>query len=285
MKVVLVSAPETGPDNSGGYTFAVMENILQLSKTAENMVVAYDWAGSSNVFPDDQTNFDMIFKKDQADQASNSGDLTLFKKWCAAPSDAAKEEALKEITPLVKSTRWFAAYCGAVKNTIKVYCQKKEDVLLVCIEGGPITRVEAAEMPRLREEAMADLKELGVSQPSIEICNVRTFQEFEQLVEKESLFKISKDASIEERAIAQELLVLLQNVDGRHLTDGKLHIKCGNLAEAFACFEMVVKAPQSTHTPEILAKAKLLLAYTRTKQVSLSVASVLSTLDQYILGK
>jgi hypothetical protein len=267
MKVVLmVSAPETGPDNSGGYTFAVMENILQLSKTAENMVVAYDWAGSSNVFPDDQTNFDMIFK----DQASNSGDLTLFKKWCAAPSYAAKEEALKEIAPLVKGTRWFAAYCGAVKNTIKVYCQKKEDVLLVCIEGGPITRVEAAEMPRLREEAIADLKKLGVSQPSIEICNVRTFQEFEQLVEKESLFKISKEANIEERAVAQELLVLLQNVDGHHLTDGKLHVKGGNLAQARACFEMIVQAPQAT-PPEIFTKAKLLLAYTCTKQVSLKV--------------
>jgi hypothetical protein len=170
----------------------------------------------------------------------------------------------------VKSTRWFAAYCGAVKNTIKVYCQKKEDVLLVCIEGGPITRVEAAEMPRLREEAIADLKKLGVSQPSIEICNVRTFQEFEQLVEKESLFKISKEANMEERAVAQELLVLLQNVDGHHLTDGKLHIKGGNLAQARACFEMIVQAPQAT-SPEIFTKAKLLLAYTCTKQVSLKV--------------
>jgi hypothetical protein len=68
------------------------------------------------------------------------------------------------------------------------------------------------------------------------------------------------------------------------LTDGKLHIKCGNLAEACACFEMVVQASQSkgeVAAPQILAKAKLLLAYTRTKQVSLSVASVLSTLDQY----
>jgi hypothetical protein len=74
--VLMVSAPETGPDNSGGYTFPVMENILQLSKTAENMVVAYDWAGSSNVFPEDQANFDMVFK----DQASSFGNLSLLKK-------------------------------------------------------------------------------------------------------------------------------------------------------------------------------------------------------------
>jgi tetratricopeptide (TPR) repeat protein len=251
--VLMVSAPETGPDGIGGFTFPVMEKILQLSKTAKNMVVAYDWAGSSNKFPDDQAKFDMIFEDTSND--------SLFKKWCSAPNDAAKEEVLKEIAPLVKSTRWFAAYCGAVKNTIKVYCQKEEDVLLVCIVGGPITRVEAAEMPRLRKEAMADLEKLGVLTPSIEICNVATFQKFEQLVKKESLFEIRRETDIEDQALAKELLLLLQSAADRNLNEGQQHIKSGNLQEAKGCFEQVTHAPKGV-SPEDLALTKLLLAYT-----------------------
>jgi hypothetical protein len=135
--VLMVSAPETGPDGSGGFSFPVMKSISKLSQADENMVVAYDWAGSSNVFPEDKRKFDMIFEE----PTSGKGNNTLFKKWCDAPNKLVKEKALEEITSLVKDTRWFAAYCGAVKNTIKVFCQKNEEVLLVCIEGGPITRV------------------------------------------------------------------------------------------------------------------------------------------------
>jgi tetratricopeptide (TPR) repeat protein/predicted Ser/Thr protein kinase len=255
--VLMVSSPETGPDGSGSFTFPVMEKILQLSKTAKNMVVAYDWEGSSNAFSDDQAKFDMIFK--------DASSISLFKKWCSA-ADGAKDEVLKEIAPLVKDTRWFASYCGAVKSTIKVYCQKEEEVLLVCIEGGPITRVEAAEMPRLRKEAIVDLEKLGILTPSIAIRNVRSFQEFEQLVENESLFEISKEASIEEGALTEVLnALILDNPHHSSFLKGRQHIKAGNLVEAKECFHLLVTQQASGMLPKELANAKLLLVYTTYK--------------------
>jgi hypothetical protein len=187
------------------------------------MVVAYDWAGSSNAFPDDKQKFDMIFDE----STSGPGNQTLFKKWCDAPNNLAKEEALNKIASLVKDTKWFATYCGAVKNTIKVFCQKNEEVLLVCIEGGPITRVEAAEMPRLREEAMSDLQKLGVPSPSIEIRNVATFQEFEQLVESDrwqnSVLSIAQK-SAEDKALEDVVLALIENAQNAKLAEGRQHI-------------------------------------------------------------
>jgi tetratricopeptide (TPR) repeat protein len=240
-----------------------MASILQMSKTAENMVVAYayDWAGSSNAFPDDKAKFDRIFEEQPT---RDSSDCTLFKKWCDASSAAAKEEVLKEIAPLVKDTRWFAAYCGAVKNSIKIYCQQNEAVLLVCIEGGPITRVEAAEMPRLREEAMADLRELGVLTPSIEICSVSTFQEFEELVENKSIFEIIRAANVEEKALTEDMNTLLDNSHHTMLLEGQHHIKAGNLVEAKECFKLVTQQA-SELLPKELANAKLLLTYTTYK--------------------
>jgi tetratricopeptide (TPR) repeat protein len=267
--VLMVSAPENGPDGSGGFSFPMMKSILELSQTAENMVVAYDWAGSGNAFSDDTQKWDMIFgeptsgKRHESILADNTGpNHTLYKKWYAAPNDLAKAKVLNEIESLVKDTKWFAAYCGAVKHAIRLYCQNGAEVLLVCIEGGPVTRVEAAEMPRLREEAMSDLQKVGFQSPSIEICSVATFQEFEQLVENESLFVTSKEqASVEDKALADEILALLENAQNAKLTEGRHHTKAGNLHEALGCFSQVIGAPTSV-SPQDLDKAKVLRVYT-----------------------
>jgi hypothetical protein len=177
-EVVMVAAPNMGPDGSGGFTFPVFERILQLSKEAKNMVIATD-VRMSNSNPDDKEYWDQ--------------EQSCYKRWCDASSAAAKEEVVQELLTLLRRTRWFAGECAAIKSTIKVYCQQKKALLLVCIEGGPFTNATIREVPRLREEAMTELRNLGVFTPSIEICNLRTFQDFEQLVKRESLLEMHKE--------------------------------------------------------------------------------------------
>ena len=57
----------------------------------------------------------------------------------------------------VQRTRWWYGYCTAVKRCISLEAQNFEGLLeLICIEGGPITAMEAEEVPRLLVEAAHD---------------------------------------------------------------------------------------------------------------------------------
>ena len=68
-----------------------------------------------------------------------------------------------------------------------------------------------------------------------------TFQEFEQLVESESLFALSKaQTSAEDKALADEILALIENAQNAKLVEGRQHIQAGNLNEAQDCFKQVI---------------------------------------------
>ena len=57
----------------------------------------------------------------------------------------------------VRDTRWFYGYQSSAKALIKVEMQGFGGVLVVlCIEGGLITQVEAEEMQRIANEAKQD---------------------------------------------------------------------------------------------------------------------------------
>merc|ERR1719189_2548183 len=62
---VVVSTPGMGPEQHGGntsYTFDVM-GALQVLCYWKIVVLGYDWAGSTNVYPDDEALFAAIFGK------------------------------------------------------------------------------------------------------------------------------------------------------------------------------------------------------------------------------
>ena len=57
----------------------------------------------------------------------------------------------------VKQTIWFYGYATATKRCISTESQNYTGLLeLICISGGPITEVEAQEMPRILAEAVFD---------------------------------------------------------------------------------------------------------------------------------
>ena len=57
----------------------------------------------------------------------------------------------------VRKTQWFYGYKTAVKAVIKLEMQGFDGILvLVCVEGGPVTQVEAEEMVTIVNEARKD---------------------------------------------------------------------------------------------------------------------------------
>jgi hypothetical protein len=164
-KLLFVSTPGKGFDpRTGGYDFEVMGWLQELCRRyVGRLVVAYDWAGSSSADPRDQQWFDQIFDVRDADG------MTLFDQWKAAPTEQEKESFVDAVQKILDETRWLPSYRGSIKAQIRETCNSGAKAILVLLEGGPITRVEARLMGALISEAKADLAHLGVSAPEIEI--------------------------------------------------------------------------------------------------------------------
>eukprot|EP01043_Picozoa_sp_COSAG02_P034653 COSAG02_NODE_2436_length_8868_cov_6.380203_3_plen_658_part_00 len=74
----------------------------------------------------------------------------------ATPGDVKKE--------IFKLTEWWNGYQSSVKAIVKIESQGFDGTLNVtCIEGGPITQLEAAEMPRIMKEAKGDCSLSGIT--------------------------------------------------------------------------------------------------------------------------
>jgi hypothetical protein len=95
--------------------------------------------------------------------------MTLFDQWKAAPTEQEKESFVDAVQKILDETRWLPSYRGSIKAQIRETCNSGAKAILVLLEGGPITRVEARLMGALISEAKADLAHLGVSAPEIEI--------------------------------------------------------------------------------------------------------------------
>ena len=63
----------------------------------------------------------------------------------------------------IKETMWFYGYATATKRCISLESQNFDGLLeLVCIDGGPVTSIEAREMPRILAESVHDAELLEV---------------------------------------------------------------------------------------------------------------------------
>jgi ABC-type branched-subunit amino acid transport system substrate-binding protein/serine/threonine protein kinase len=173
-KLLFVSTPGKGFDpRTGEYDFDVMGWLQELCRSyVGRLVVAYDWAGSSSADSRDQQWFDQIFDHRNADG------LTLFDRWRAAPTAQEKEALVDAVQAILHETRWLSSYKGSIKAQIRETCQAGAKAILVRLEGGPITRVEARVMGQLMSEARSDLAQLGVSAPQIELYAFDTLMSF-----------------------------------------------------------------------------------------------------------
>jgi len=172
-KLLFVSTPgKCFNQRTGLYDFDLMGWLQKLCRHfAGGFVVAYDWAGSSSADARDKQWFDQIF------EVRNSEGRTLFEEWTAAPA-AAKETLIDAVEHLLHETRWMASYKGSVKAQIRETCQSGAKAILVRFEGGPITRVEGRIIGQLICECKADLAQLGVRDPVIELRALDTVYDF-----------------------------------------------------------------------------------------------------------
>jgi hypothetical protein len=121
-KVIVMSCPETGTlraDGAGPYDQEVMEKVAELQRR-KLLKMGFDRAGSSTKAPED----------DDLDWTD--------------PQD-------------IKRSRWLYGFQTAAKKVMAVECQSFDGiVVVVCIFGGPITRVEHELMGLIIEEAKRD---------------------------------------------------------------------------------------------------------------------------------
>eukprot|EP01043_Picozoa_sp_COSAG02_P055664 COSAG02_NODE_6492_length_3539_cov_1.962209_2_plen_658_part_00 len=121
-KVVVMSCPEKGtlrPDGAEPYDQEVMEKVAELQRRGL-LKMGFDRAGSSTKAPED----------DGLDWSD--------------PQD-------------IKRSRWMYGFRTAAKKVMAVECQSFDGiVVVVCIFGGPITRVEHELMGSIIEEAKRD---------------------------------------------------------------------------------------------------------------------------------
>jgi hypothetical protein len=90
--------------------------------------------------------------------------------------------SLEEKASIVKETGWWDRYIGQVKGAVRNECQQGFHVVMACIKGGPISQVEAQEMPNILKQILTDLEKLQVAQPGIEIELFPSYQKFEQYI-------------------------------------------------------------------------------------------------------
>ncbi len=187
-KLLFVSTPgKCFNQRTGIYDFDLMSWLQKLCRHfAGRFVVAYDWAGSSSADARDKQWFDQIF------EVRNSEGRTLFEEWITAPP-AEKETLIDAVEQILHETRWLASYRGSIKAQIRETCQSGAKAILVRFEGGPVTRVEARIMAQLIKESSADLAQLGVGDPRIELRAFDTVFQFADSALTEVLVEICGD--------------------------------------------------------------------------------------------
>jgi hypothetical protein len=173
-KLLFVSTPGKGLNpETGKFDLNVMEVLQSLCRQyVGQMVVAYDWAGSSSGDPRDTPLFDKIFTDSRA-----NGE-TLFHTWMAATAPEVKEALIDEVQGILDETRWLSSYKGSIKAQIRQVCQGHSKAILIRIDGGPITRVEARILRSLIAEAKSDLASLNFTDVDIELHAFESLSDF-----------------------------------------------------------------------------------------------------------
>jgi hypothetical protein len=214
VKVVVVSTPEFGPDGKGGFTFPVMENLIECMQKNSCLSMGFDWAGSTNQYKSDKGIWDELFHKP-------SGPIQRYRN----SAGDEKAAAMDEIHKLVVSSHWFSCYTGQVKGAVRQKVQEGYQVWMVCIDGGEISQVEQMEMPGMADAIKQDAIKLKSENPSITVKVFPTFQEFETEVSKvlpEPAFEISRILAERLDAVdTQDRKRLLEWLGGMNADDRK----------------------------------------------------------------
>jgi len=124
----------------------VMKQLERLCEGNPQLFMGYDWAGSSNKDPDDLPD------------ARRARGLE--------PIDWSKSES-------VRTSNWWTGYKVGVKGKVIMCAQMPgvKRVVMIAIDGGPISQLEARELPALKQQAQFDLetKSIAVELSTVEM--------------------------------------------------------------------------------------------------------------------
>ena len=127
-----------GADPKDVFNQQVMDKVSELQQIGY-LKLGFDRAGTSTAREQDSSKFDEAF----------------------ALRDGGKHD---EAVALLKSTDWWYGYQTSVKQAVKLESQGYDGVLdVVCIQGGFITALEAAEMELIMTEAASDCAKSGIT--------------------------------------------------------------------------------------------------------------------------
>ena len=127
--LVFVSSPEelhTGE--------LVMDWLVEVCKACPcRFKQGFDWAGAGNSYEEDKSKWAAM--------------APIMKEWTQAMRDmdtAEAEQIILRLKPMLIKTSWYFNYRGKVQGALAQACQAspKGECVAVCVEGGPVTRVE-----------------------------------------------------------------------------------------------------------------------------------------------
>ena len=124
----------------------VMKMLERLCEGNPQLFVGYDWAGSSNQNPNDLPD------------ARRARGLE--------PIDWSKSES-------VRTSDWWVGYKVGIKGKVMMCAQMPgvKQIVMIALDGGPISQLEARELPILKQQAQFDLetKSIAVELSSVEM--------------------------------------------------------------------------------------------------------------------
>eukprot|EP00928_Gymnodinium_smaydae_P047239 TRINITY_DN31516_c0_g1_i1.p1 TRINITY_DN31516_c0_g1~~TRINITY_DN31516_c0_g1_i1.p1 ORF type:complete len:352 (+),score=50.69 TRINITY_DN31516_c0_g1_i1:122-1177(+) len=141
--VVVASSPVRGRDGKD-----YKQCLRAIAEKHTNVKIGMDWPGSSTADPQDVP----LFQQMEQYKALYLNSST---------SPAERMQAFEAIKSLVKSTLWWNKYLGLIISPLRTALQENNNVDLVCIQGGPISQVECAEMESIKNMALHDARELN----------------------------------------------------------------------------------------------------------------------------
>ena len=88
----------------------------------------------------------------------------------------------------VSDSLWFYGYQTALKAEIKILAQvfPNRPLKLVCVEGGPISKLEAATMSEMANDATTDLQQRSIGVPQIDIVQM-TYRQFDAVINRATI--------------------------------------------------------------------------------------------------
>jgi hypothetical protein len=158
----------------------VMADLIDLASKHDRLSIAFDWAQSRTGTFTEPREKALWHRSNAPSQKVRAALAALNNSGQDQDADTSRLKAnltkcVDELATVIEQTRWWAAYTGQLTGCFKQHCERR-DLIIVCIQGGPVTRVEEQKMDDIIRHAMEDIESRFKRTPSME---KRVFADFD----------------------------------------------------------------------------------------------------------